>query len=67
MLALIQPLTRILAGTTIGTTAALVPLVGVIPFFARQIENALLEVDPGVIEAAEAMGTSPLGIILGFI
>ena len=62
MLALIQPLTRILAGTTIGTTAALVPLViGVIPFFARQIENALLEVDPGVIEAAEAMGTSPLG------
>ena len=46
MLALIQPLTRILAGTTIGTTAALVPLViGVIPFFARQIENALLEVD----------------------
>lgn len=64
MLALIQPLTRILAGTTIGTTAALVPLViGVIPFFARQIENALLEVDPGVIEAAEAMGTSPLGII----
>ena len=63
MLALIQPLTRILAGTTIGTTAALVPLViGVIPFFARQIENALLEVDPGVIEAAEAMGTSPLGL-----
>lgn len=64
MLALIQPLTRLLTGTTIGTTAALVPLViGVIPFFARQIENALLEVDPGVVEAAEAMGTSPLGII----
>lgn len=64
MLALIQPITRFLTGTTIGTTAALVPLVvGVIPFFARQIETALLEVDPGVIEAAEAMGTSPLGII----
>lgn len=64
MLALIQPLTRFLTGTTIGTTAALVPLViGVIPFFARQIENALLEVDPGVVEAAESMGTSPLGII----
>ncbi|ALR99857.1 methionine ABC transporter permease [Enterococcus silesiacus] len=64
MLALIQPITRFLTGTTIGTTAALVPLViGVIPFFARQIENALLEVDPGVIEAAESMGTSPLGII----
>ncbi|MHC5229620.1 methionine ABC transporter permease [Enterococcus sp. LJL99] len=64
MLALIQPITRFLTGTTIGTTAALVPLVvGVIPFFARQIENALLEVDPGVVEAAESMGTSPVGII----
>lgn len=64
MLALVAPLTRLIAGTTIGTTAALVPLViGVVPFFARQIENALLEVDPGVIEAAQAMGTSPLGII----
>jgi D-methionine transport system permease protein len=64
MLALIQPITRLLVGKTIGTTAALVPLiVGVIPFFARQIENALLEVDPGIIEAAEAMGTSSVGII----
>ena len=58
-------LTRFLVGTTIGAKAALVPLIfGVVPFFARQIENALLEVDPGVIEAAEAMGTSPIGIIL---
>ena len=65
MLALIQPITRLLTGTTIGTTAALVPLiVGVTPFFARQIENALLEVDQGIIEAAQAMGTSPIGIIL---
>ncbi|MBL1229811.1 ABC transporter permease [Enterococcus sp. BWB1-3] len=65
MLALIQPITRMLTGTTIGTTAALVPLiVGVTPFFARQIENALLEVDQGIIEAAEAMGTSPFGIIV---
>lgn len=64
MLALIQPFTRFLTGTTIGTTAALVPLVvGIVPFFARQVENALLEVDPGVIEAAESMGTSPIGII----
>ena len=54
-----------IVGTTIGETAALVPLIaGIIPFFARQIEIALLEVDPGVIEAAEAMGTSPLGIIV---
>ena len=57
--------TRWIVDTSIGPKAALVPLiVGVIPFFARQIEIALLEVDPGVIEAAEAMGTSPLGIVL---
>ena len=57
-------MTRFLVGTTIGEKAALVPLIiGVIPFYARQIENALLEVDPGVIEAAESMGTSPLGIL----
>ncbi|MGY3765390.1 methionine ABC transporter permease [Vagococcus vulneris] len=64
MLALLAVVTRFIVGTTIGEVAALVPLIaGVIPFFARQIENALLEVDPGVIEAAEAMGTSPLGIV----
>ncbi|MDO4431887.1 MAG: methionine ABC transporter permease [Aerococcaceae bacterium] len=64
LVALLATTTRAIVGTTIGTTAALVPLtVGVIPFFARQIENALLEVNPGVIEAAQAMGTSPLGII----
>lgn len=64
LLALLAVATRVIVGTTIGEKAALVPLiVGVIPFFARQIENALLEVDPGVIEAAEAMGTSPVGII----
>ncbi|MGX7352553.1 ABC transporter permease [Enterococcus canis] len=64
LLALLALVTRFLVGTTIGAKAALVPLVvGVVPFFARQIEIALLEVDPGVVEAAEAMGTSPLGII----
>lgn len=64
LLALLAPTTRFIVGTTIGEKAALVPLVvAVIPFFARQIENALLEVNPGVIEAAQAMGTSPLGII----
>ncbi|EOT41256.1 methionine ABC transporter permease [Enterococcus dispar] len=64
MLSLLALVTRFVVGTTIGEKAALVPLVvGVVPFFARQIENALLEVDPGVIEAAESMGTSPLGII----
>lgn len=65
LLALLGTTTRLIVGTTIGETAALVPLIaGIIPFFARQIEIALLEVDPGVIEAAEAMGTSPLGIIV---
>lgn len=64
LLTLLAVFTRFLIGTTIGEKAALVPLIiGVIPFFARQIENALLEVDPGVIEAAQAMGTSPVGII----
>lgn len=65
LLALLGTTTRLIVGTTIGETAALVPLIaGIIPFFARQIEIALLEVDPGVIEAAEAMGTNPLGIIV---
>lgn len=64
MLTLLAVVTRFIVGTTIGEVAALVPLVaGVVPFFARQIENALLEIDPGVVEAAQAMGTSPLGII----
>ena len=64
LLTLLGTFTRFLVGTTIGETAALVPLIaGIIPFFARQIEIALLEVDPGVVEAAEAMGTSPFGII----
>lgn len=64
MLSLLALVTRFVVGTTIGEKAALVTLVvGVVPFFARQIENALLEVDQGVIEAAESMGTSPLGII----
>jgi len=64
LLALLVTVTRFIVGTSIGATAALVPLiVGVVPFYARQVEVALLEVDPGVVEAAEAMGTSPFGII----
>ncbi|WP_265459794.1 methionine ABC transporter permease [Enterococcus sp. HY326] len=65
LLTLLAVVTRFIVGTTIGAQAALVPLIiGVIPFFARQVENALLEVDHGVIEAAQAMGTSNIGIIL---
>lgn len=64
MLALIYPVTRLIVGTTIGTTAAIVPLVvATVPFYAKQVESALLEVDSGIIEAAEAMGASPLVII----
>ena len=64
LLALLVPFTRILVGVSIGATAASVPIIiSTIPFFARQVEIALLEVDPGVVEAAQAMGSSPLGII----
>ncbi|APZ49843.1 methionine ABC transporter permease [Jeotgalibaca sp. PTS2502] len=64
LLTLIYPITRMIVGTAIGTTAAIVPLVfSTVPFYARQIQNALLEVDPGVVEAAQAMGTSKLDII----
>lgn len=64
LLALISPLTNLIVGTRIGPTAAIVPLVfSCVPFFAKQVEQALAEVDPGVIEAAEAMGNSPFEII----
>lgn len=64
LLALLAPVTRFIVGTRIGTTAAIVPLtVGIIPFYSRQVENALLEVDGGIVEAAETMGSSPLEII----
>ena len=64
LLAALIPLTRLIAGTAIGTRGAIVPLVfGTVPFFSRQIESALAEVDGGIIEAAQSMGSSPLGII----
>ena len=64
LLAVISPLTNLIVGTRIGPTAAIVPLVfSCVPFFAKQVEQALAEVDPGVIEAAEAMGNSPFEII----
>lgn len=58
------PFTRMLVGTSIGVQAALVPLsVGAAPFVARMVENSLLEVPHGVIEAARAMGATPLQIV----
>lgn len=60
----IIPFTRLIAGTSIGTTAAIVPLtVCAVPFIARIIESALLEIDPGIIEAAQSMGATPCQII----
>ncbi len=61
----IIPLTRLIVGSSIGTTAAIVPLtISAAPFVARVIEGSLLEIDPGVIEAAQAMGASPMQIIM---
>ena len=60
----IIPFTKLIVGTTIGTTAAIVPLiVAAVPFFARVVENSLREIDFGVIEASIAMGASPFEII----
>ncbi|MBZ5202963.1 ABC transporter permease [Planomicrobium chinense] len=64
----IIPLTRLIVGTSIGTAAAIVPLVFYAgPYIARLIENSLLEVDKGVIEAAQAMGATPAQIIFRFL
>jgi D-methionine transport system permease protein len=58
------PLTRWVMGSSIGTIAAIMPLtIGAIPFVARMVENALVEVSGGLIEAGHAMGASPWQII----
>jgi D-methionine transport system permease protein len=59
----IIPFTRLVAGTSIGTGAAIVPLtVAAIPFIARLVEGAIREVDGGLVEAARAFGATPLQI-----
>ncbi|MEC2076160.1 methionine ABC transporter permease [Metabacillus fastidiosus] len=68
LLVAIIPLTRLIVGTSIGTTAAIVPLVlHVGPYISRLVENSLLEVDEGIIEAAKSMGATPFEIISRFI
>lgn len=68
LLVAIIPLTRLIVGTAIGTTAAIVPLVLHIgPYISRLIENSLLEVDEGIIEAAKSMGASSIQIIQKFL
>ena len=60
----IIPFTRLVAGTSIGTAAAIVPLtVAAIPFIARIIEGAIREVDGGLVEAAQAMGARPFQVV----
>ncbi|NRA52791.1 MAG: ABC transporter permease [Gammaproteobacteria bacterium] len=64
LLVVLIPLTRFLVGTSIGTAAAIVPLtIGAIPFIARLVEGALLEIPSGLVEAAQAMGAKPHQII----
>ncbi|GAB3417928.1 methionine ABC transporter permease [Flindersiella endophytica] len=65
LLVAIIPFTRFVVGTSIGTTAAIVPLtVAAIPFFARIVEAAIREVDPGVVDAALAMGATRREIVV---
>lgn len=64
LLFVLSPVTREIIGTTIGTGAAIFPMTIAASFIvARVVENNLVSIDPGVIEAAEAMGASPLQII----
>ena len=64
LLAMLVPLTRFIMGTAIGVKGAILPLIfGTVPFFARQMESALSEVNPGLVEAAQSMGSSPIAII----
>lgn len=61
---MITPITRAIVGKAIGTTAMIVPLTfAAAPYVARMVESSIKEVDKGVIEAAEAMGTPPFQII----
>lgn len=64
LMILLFPLSRLLIGTSIGTAATIVPLsIAAAPFVARVIETALKEVDPGVVQAARAMGSTNFQIV----
>ena len=68
LLVFILPLTKFIVGTRIGTTAALVPLVIFIaPYLTRLFENSILDVDRGIIEAAQSMGASYFEIVRYFL
>ncbi|MGG3572428.1 methionine ABC transporter permease [Bacillus gobiensis] len=68
LLVAIIPFTRLIVNTSIGTSAAIVPLIIYIaPYIGRLVENSLLEVNPGILEAAEAMGATPFQVIWHFL
>jgi D-methionine transport system permease protein len=68
LLVAIIPVTRLIVGTSIGTSAAIVPLVFYAgPYIARLVESSLLEIDEGVLEAANAMGATPFQTIFRFL
>ena len=64
LISLLLPVTRAIVHTSIGVKGAIVPLVvGTVPFFSRQVEAALAQIDGGVIEAAKSMGMHPANVI----
>ena len=65
LLIAVIPLTRLITGTTIGSTATIVPLViAAAPFIARLVESSIKEVDYGIIEASLSMGASPMQVVI---
>lgn len=68
LLIFIQPFTKIVIGTTIGSTAAIVPLaIYIVPYMSRLIEGVILEVNPGIVEAAESMGATTFQTVRYFL
>lgn len=65
LMIMVVPLTRLIVGTSVGTTASIVPLViAAFPFIARLSESSLREINPNIIEAAQSMGATPFQIIM---
>lgn len=65
LMIMVFPLTRLIVGTAVGTTASIVPLViAAFPFVSRLVESSLREVNPNIIEMAQSMGASPFQIIV---
>lgn len=65
LMVMVIPLTRLIVGTSVGTTASIVPLViAAFPFAARLVESSLRELNPNIIETAQSMGASPMQIIM---